>query len=119
MHRVLVVEDSPAVRQMYVSALESSGFNVDEAGDVNNALQKVALHKPDAILIDIVLPMSSGLEMIEILKGSTATAAIPIVGISAYDVDEVRILLAGCSAFLKKPASPEVLVNTIRQSIEG
>jgi CheY-like chemotaxis protein len=104
---------------MYASALEKSGFQVDEAADVPKAMGLIAQHKPDAILIDIVLPMESGLEMMEMLKATPATAGIPVVGISAYNVDEVRILLAGCTAFLKKPASPEVLVETIRHAIEG
>lgn len=104
---------------MYAAALASSGFDVDEAGDVPNAMQRIARQKPDAILIDIVLPMSSGLELVQMLKATPATASIPLVGISAYDVDEVRIILAGCTAFLKKPASPEVLVQTIRHAIEG
>jgi CheY-like chemotaxis protein len=118
-NRVLVVEDTAAVRQMYASALSSSGFEVDEAGNVDEAMQRIARRHPHAILIDIVLPMSSGLELMEMLQSSPATAGIPIVGISAYDVDEVRILLAGCTAFLKKPASPEVLVTTMRQAIAG
>jgi CheY-like chemotaxis protein len=118
-HRVLVVEDTTAVREMYASALSKSGFKVDQAPDVPKAMNLISEHKPDCILIDIVLPMESGLEMMEMLKATPATAAIPVIGISAYNVDEVRILLAGCTAFLKKPASPEILVETIRHAIEG
>ena len=117
--QVLIVEDDPAVRQMYASSLYYNGFDVVEAGTAMQAVDAISRKRPDAILLDLVLPVSSGLQLAEILKATPSTHGIPIIAVTAYDIEEHRAREAGCGKFLRKPVSPELLVEAMRQVVEG
>jgi CheY-like chemotaxis protein len=117
--QVLIVEDDAAVRQMYASSLYYNGFDVVEAATAMQAVDAIARKRPDAILLDLVLPVSSGLQLAEILKATPTTHGIPIIAVTAYDIEEHRAREAGCGKFLRKPVSPEMLVDAMRQVIEG
>ncbi len=105
MPRILLVEDDALSRDMAARRLRSRGFAVDLAGDGREALQRVDLHRPDLIVLDLGLPFLDGWEVIRRLKADPRTRDIPVVVLTAYTTpqDEARAVEAGCDAFLTKP----------------
>lgn len=93
-----------------------SGFEVVEASNGLEALQRAALDAPDIILMDLSLPVMDGWEATRRLKADSDTAAIPVVAFTAHVVAGVsaRAAAAGCDAFVTKPCLPEDLVREIR-----
>jgi CheY-like chemotaxis protein len=85
--KILVVEDSATQRAIYKELLSKEGYQVFDAIDGADALQKVKLHYPDIIITDINMPRMDGFEMIRILKGDEKTKYIPIVCVSATYMD--------------------------------
>ena len=77
--RVLLVDDYPDAREMYTEYLEFSGFEVVEAGNGMEALQRAVDTTPDIILMDLSLPVMDGWEATRRLKADKRTAAIPVV----------------------------------------
>ena len=114
--RVLLVDDYPDAREMYSEYLRLSGFDVVEATNGLEALERAALDAPDIILMDLSLPVMDGWEATRRLKAGTDTAAIPVVAFTAHVVAGVseRATEAGCDAFVTKPCLPEDLVREIR-----
>ncbi len=116
MATVLVIDDSAAVRQIYGLALKSAGHDVLEAEGGAEGLALAASAKPDAIVLDLVMPDPSGWDVIRRLRADAATAAIPVLAISAeshesLDGDDAYLL--GCNRFLKKPVKLDVLVGEV------
>jgi CheY-like chemotaxis protein len=113
--RALVVDDYDDAREMYSEFLGFKGFEVVQA---QNGLQAVALAEsllPDFIVLDLALPDIDGIEVTRRLKKSPATAAIPIVMLTANAqarmLDEAR--KAGCAAVLVKPCTPDELLEVV------
>ena len=93
--RVLLVDDYPDAREMYTEYLEFSGFDVVEAGNGMEALQRAVDTAPDIILMDLSLPVMDGWEATRRLKADYRTAAIPVVALTGH-------ALAGISEGAKK-----------------
>jgi two-component system, cell cycle response regulator DivK len=112
---VLVVEDSPDERIIYSAVLKYFGFDVLEAEDGSEGVRLAREVKPDLVLMDIMLPVVSGLTATEILKLSEQTATIPVIAISAYDVPPEQIAQVGCDGFMSKPLTPSHILSEIRR----
>ena len=119
--RVLVVDDYPDAREMYGEYLEYCGFEVVEAANGVEALQRAADAKPDIILMDLSLPVMDGWEATRRLKADKRTASIPVVALTGHALagysDGAKN--AGCDAFVTKPCLPEDLVKEIRKVLEA
>ena len=113
---VLVVEDDPAIRDMVVFNLKRSGFTALEAEDCQQARVMVADHRPDLILLDWMLPDSSGVELARSLGRDDMTRDIPIIMITARSTedDKVRGLDSGADDYITKPFSARELMARIR-----
>lgn len=113
---VLIVEDYSLVREMYRMILEHSGFEVIEAADGLEALERVRDSAPDLIVMDLSMPLMDGWEATRHLKGDSRTAGIPIVVLTAFSGDDIvaQAKQAGCLALLTKPCLPSDLVTEIR-----
>lgn len=113
--KVLVVEDEASVRQMIAFNLHRAGFVVDEAPDSATARNRVADNRPDLILVDWMLPDSSGLELTRMLKRDEATSEIAIIMLTARAEEEskVRGLDSGADDYLTKPFSVRELLARI------
>lgn len=113
---VLVVEDDAAIRDMVVFNLKRSGFSVLEAADCQQARVAVADHRPDLILLDWMLPDSSGVELARSLGRDEMTRDIPIIMITARSTedDKVRGLDSGADDYITKPFSARELMARIR-----
>jgi DNA-binding response OmpR family regulator len=113
--RILVVEDYPVARKLYASELTASGFLVDQAGDVEEALEVARLHAPDVVLLDLELHGVSGLELARIVRADASLKMAVIVALSGHSQPEyIRWAReAGCDFYLVKPCPSEKLVATI------
>jgi two-component system cell cycle response regulator DivK len=105
MATVLVVEDNPANMKLTSLLLNSAGHQVLPAVDAETGLRLAHDQQPDLILMDIQLPGMDGLTATAILKQDPATAAIPIIALSALAMkaDRERSQTAGCDAYIVKP----------------
>jgi CheY-like chemotaxis protein len=117
---VLVVEDYQDAREMYAAYLQFSGFDVAEAGNGVEAVEKATGLLPDIILMDLALPRMDGWEATRRLKGDPRTRHIPIVALTGHALaghaDGARE--AGCDSFVTKPCLPDALVAEIRRLLD-
>lgn len=118
--RVLVVDDYPDAREMYTEYLEFAGFEVVEAGNGVEALQRAVDSTPDIILMDLSLPVMDGWEATRRLKADERTRSIPIVALTGHALAGISegAKEAGCDAFITKPCLPEDLVREIRTILD-
>jgi two-component system cell cycle response regulator DivK len=118
--RVLLVDDFPDAREMYSEYLEFSGFDVVEAGNGMEALQRAVDTTPDIILMDLSLPVMDGWEATRRLKADQRTKAIPVVALTGHALAGISegAKQAGCDAFVTKPCLPEDLVREIRKILD-
>ncbi|MBN1485153.1 MAG: GAF domain-containing protein [Chloroflexia bacterium] len=121
MGTVLVVDDDKDILGWLQRVLTEQGFQVQTAGDGEQALQAVASSPPDLILLDLRMPKMDGPEVIKHLKLDQATQDIPIIVITASSVDKerdrVQILGMGAETFLTKPFTAEQLVQEIEHAL--
>jgi two-component system, OmpR family, phosphate regulon response regulator PhoB len=114
--RVLVVEDEAPLVAMLRYNLEKEGFTVDEAVNGEEALAKIAELRPDAVLLDWMLPLVSGIEVCRQLRRAPETRHLPVIMLTARgeEGDRVRGLNSGADDYVVKPFSPTELVARLR-----
>jgi two-component system, OmpR family, response regulator MprA len=112
--RVLVVDDEPAVRTALERALRLEGYDVDLASDGAEALQRLAQHSTDAVVLDVLMPNVDGLEVCRRLRA--AHDETPVLMLTARDAvgDRVAGLDAGADDYLVKPFALEELHARLR-----
>jgi DNA-binding response OmpR family regulator len=110
---ILVVEDETTLRETLADALEAEGFSVIQAADGRDALTRFRADRPDLILLDLMLPELSGIEVCRIIR---AESSVPIVMLTAKDseLDKVVGLELGADDYLTKPFSLRELSARIR-----
>ncbi len=115
--RILVVEDQEDNRQILRDLLGSTGYEMVEAENGEDALTVAAAEQPDLILMDIQLPILDGYEATRRIKANPALATIPIIAITSYALsgDEEKARAAGCDDYVTKPYSPRKLLAKIRE----
>jgi two-component system, OmpR family, alkaline phosphatase synthesis response regulator PhoP len=115
-HRILLVEDERDIRELVRYGLEQEGFVVDEAVDADTALERIGRRAPDLMVLDVMLPGMSGLELCRRMRAQPATAAMPILMLTAKgaEVDRVLGLEMGADDYVVKPFSPREVLARIR-----
>ena len=105
MPKILIVDDNQDSRELVIKILKKSGYQLIEAVDGEDALNKVAAAPPDLILMDISLPKIDGHEVTRRLKGQEAYKDIPIIALTAHAMkgDKEKALAAGCAGYISKP----------------
>ena len=118
---VLVVDDEPMARTLLRLMLVRAGFDVFEAEDGFDALDKVKIRTPDVMILDVMMPGMDGFAVCEVLRDDEITSTMPIIMLSAKtDLDSVnRGLRAGATKYLTKPVSPEDLTRNVRDVLEN
>lgn len=114
---VLVVDDDPALIEMYRARLLAEGFSVDLAHDGQQALARAVEHVPNVILLDMRMPHVTGLEVLEILRTTKATKTVPIIVLTALGDDQLRrdALARGATDYMVKAETmPAQVVEKIR-----
>lgn len=114
---ILLVEDNFPNQLLTVALLEREGYEVDLANTSSEALERLRSRRPDLILMDIQLPGRDGLFVTRQLKADPATAAIPIVALTANAMagDREQALAVGCSGYLSKPIDTRMFGAQIRE----
>jgi two-component system phosphate regulon response regulator PhoB len=113
--KILVVEDETPIRQMIAFNLTRAGFEVAEAEDCSSARRRIADSRPDLVLVDWMLPDSSGLELTRTLRRDEASREVPIIMLTARaeERDKVLGLDGGADDYITKPFSPRELLSRI------
>ncbi len=112
---ILIVEDEPAIRDMVAFALRKAGMEAAHAGDARGAQSMIAERVPDLILLDLMLPGMSGLDLARRLRKEDLTRDVPIIMLTARgeETDRVGGLEAGVDDYVVKPFSPRELIARI------
>jgi len=112
--RILVVDDDRAVRESLRRSLTFNGYTVDMAGDGVTALEQIATQKPDALVLDVMMPRMDGLEVCRRLRSTGVD--LPILVLTARDTVSERVsgLDAGADDYLPKPFALEELLARLR-----
>lgn len=123
-HRILIVEDEKAIRDMVYFALDNDGYDIAEAVDGKNATEKLAQELPDLILMDWMLPDVSGLELVRRIKRDEITSEIPVIMLTAKteERDKIEGLDSGADDYITKPFSVKELsarIRAVMRRIEG
>ena len=116
---VLIVEDNELNMKLFRDLLEAHGYQTSGTSNGFEALDLVRKLRPDLILMDIQLPQVSGLEVTRWIKDDPELRAIPVVAVTAFAMkgDEERIREGGCEAYISKPISVSMFLDTVRQFI--
>ena len=114
--RILIVDDDDVMRQLFQFVLEREGYEVAEAESGEEILARVVDFKPNLILLDVMMPRISGLDVCRQLKKDSRTQHVPVIIVSAYTnaVTRAEGQLAGAIDFINKPCSPYQLLDKIR-----
>ncbi|NUP36973.1 MAG: response regulator transcription factor [Streptomyces sp.] len=110
---VLVVEDDPTVAEVVCGYLGRSGYTVDQAEDGPTALARAAVHRPDLVVLDLMLPGMDGLEVCRRIRGHEP---VPVIMLTARGDEDDRILglEVGADDYVTKPFSPRELMLRVR-----
>jgi phosphate regulon transcriptional regulator PhoB len=114
--KILVVEDEPDIRKLVNYNLAQEHYKVIEAEDGEQALKAIQRDKPHLVVLDLMLPGLSGIELCKILRERSDTAKLPILMLTAKagEADRVVGLEMGADDYLSKPFSPRELVARVR-----
>jgi len=118
--KILVVDDEPNLLRMVAYSFEAEGFRVITAENATAALTKAQTERPDAVLLDVMLPDMSGLDVCRQLRARPDTAHVPIIMLSALVevADKIRGLEAGADEYIIKPVEPDELVMCVQTLLE-
>jgi signal transduction histidine kinase len=113
---ILVVDDDPRNVRLMESILKTSGYAVITAEDGEQALEAVARHRPDAVLLDVMMPGVSGFEVCKKLRGQYETRLLPIIMVTALNAleEKVQALETGADDFLSKPVNRMEMLAKLR-----
>src|SRR6266576_1269726 len=114
--QILIIEDESDVADLLEMTLRKAGFKASTTGDGASGLQKARDNRPDFIILDLMLPKMSGLEVCRILKGDAATSHIPILMLTAKaeEIDRIVGLEFGADDYVTKPFSPREVTLRIK-----
>ena len=118
---ILLVEDNADNQEIYRIILAHHGYEVLQAWDGERGIQMAREHAPDLILMDLTMPLIDGLAATRMLKDDPATAAIPVIVLTAHAAEDDRIAAveAGCDSFLSKPVEPRTGAAEVRRVLEA
>lgn len=122
--KILIVEDDPNILQLVILYLEKEGFRPVTALNGFAALKQVKEHKPDLLVLDLMLPDLDGLEVCKRLRASVDTAMLPIIMVTAkaQESDTIVGFELGADDYVPKPFSPKALVARVKallRRVEG
>ncbi len=113
---VLVADDEPDVLNLVAMNLQRAGFDILKAADGEQALRMARDEEPDLVILDLMMPALSGLEVAKLLKQSPSTARIPVLMLTAKsdEVDRIVGFELGADDYVTKPFSPRELVLRVQ-----
>jgi CheY-like chemotaxis protein len=114
-HRILVIEDNPVNRELLCEWLETEGYEVTWAEDIDAAFAALQTHQPHAVLLDIQLGAQDGAALVSWIRQQPAPRNIPVIAVTAHAMatERQRILQAGCNACISKPIDFKMLQDQL------
>jgi CheY-like chemotaxis protein len=114
--KILIAEDYADIRLMMKMLVRGYGYEVIEAADGYEAVQKTKQHHPDLILMDLSMPVMNGLTATEIIRTFDGMERLPIIAVTAYDKTyHQRAIEVGCNDVLRKPLDFSTLEPLLSQ----
>ena len=115
-HRILVVDDDPAIVRLLRAYLEQEGFTVLTAYDGDEALLQIRSERPDLVVLDVMMPRRDGSEVTRVVRGDRSLSATPIIMLTARveDHDKIVGLELGADDYVTKPFNPQEVVARVR-----
>ena len=119
--KILVVDDENYILHILDFSLGAEGYEVITAEDGEEAVRKAKEHKPDLVVLDVMMPKMSGFEVCRKLKGESATAEIPVMMVTALNElgDIERGVEAGTDEFLSKPVNKLELLTRVKSLLRA
>ena len=118
MTSILVVDDEPDIALICKLALNLAGYDVDQADTGQSALDYLADHSPDVVLLDLRLPDLSGWEVLEKLREREQLTGLRVILFSAHASAAQSAVEAGCVSFIAKPFTPDDLVAHVEAAMQ-
>jgi CheY-like chemotaxis protein len=117
--KVLIIEDDPALRQMYIDRLLAARFEVVETDNGEDAIDLALLESPDLILLDILLPRKGGLGVLQVIKTHPVTQNIPVLVLTNYPMYEEQSKRIGAAKFfIKSQTLPKDIIIAINEILK-
>jgi two-component system cell cycle response regulator DivK len=119
--KILVVDDNQDSRELVVKILKNRGYQMIEAVDGEDALEKATAENPDLILMDISIPKINGYEVTRRLKSQINFKNTPIIALTAHAMkgDREKALEAGCDGYISKPINIHEIPDQIQSYLQG
>lgn len=116
--KILIVEDDIPLRDMYEERLKMEDFDVSVATDGEEGLAKTTEEKPDLIILDLMMPKISGMDVLDILKSTSKTKDIPVIVLTALTTSKTKSLVYGAEDYLvKAESSLEDIVAKVKEVV--
>ena len=118
--QILIADDRPSSRELLRLVLERAGYDVTEAEDGERALTQAREGSPDLILLDLNMPGLDGYGVLAALRAAARFAQVPVLALTASAMrgDREKILEAGFTDYLAKPAAPELVRETVARVLK-
>ena len=114
--KVLIAEDTADSREMLKFLLEVDGYDVVEAEDGLQAVERAVEEKPDLILMDVAMPVLDGLQAVEAIRQHEDLKMTPVIAVTAFgDFYKDRARKAGCNAVVQKPLEFDKLERMVKK----
>jgi len=119
MSTILVVEDNEKNLKLVRDVLQVKGYQTLEAGTGEDGVRLATERRPDLVLMDIQLPGMNGIDALKALRAEPATAAIPVIALTAsvMQQDRQEIMRAGFDAFIEKPINLREFLDTVQKTL--
>ena len=116
-NRILVVEDNSLNAELLANWLETEGYEVSSASDLDTAFHAVQQQRPHAVLLDVQLGGENGLSLATWMRQQPSLCHIPVIAVTAHAMvnERNRILLAGCTAYIAKPVDFSLLRENLQR----
>lgn len=114
-YKVLIADDEPDILEILSYNLEKEGYDVITAKDGDEAIDKAYQHKPNLIILDMMMPKKTGVQVCQVLRGQTAFKDTLIMFLTALndEITQVRGLETGADDYVSKPVSPKILLSRV------
>ncbi|MBU0512277.1 MAG: response regulator [Chloroflexi bacterium] len=119
--KIVIVEDEPDTAEMFAEMMRLSSFTVLKSYGGTAAIALISHVKPDAVVLDVMMPDLSGLEVLRFMRSDPSLAHIPVIVVSAKSLpsDIKEGLEAGASIYLTKPVAYQTLTEAVRNTIQA
>jgi DNA-binding response OmpR family regulator len=112
--KILIVDDDPEIREALKDVLEAEGYEVATAANGREGLERLSTDVPSLVLLDLMMPIMSGGELLAVLRKSAALAELPVVVLSAWPAEAEQVN-GWTQGYLKKPTRLDALLAVVEK----